>query len=234
MDDHDLLQIGLTRVEAKVYVAVLELGASLAGTVTRECGIQRRSVYDTLERLIQKGLVSYIKTNNRRFYQAAHPKRILEISQERLDNVKKLIPELELKYSMSKEKQDTTFFRGKHGLRTVFDDQISCAKDILILGASAFAYEIVKYYFDRYDSIRQRKNIHVRAIFSEKLQRIVPNAEIRYLPKHYSSHAATNIYGDKVAIILWTKNPLAILISQKEIADSYRNYFELLWGMAKA
>ncbi|MFH1510928.1 MAG: helix-turn-helix domain-containing protein, partial [Candidatus Woesearchaeota archaeon] len=229
MDNSALEQVGLTKVETKVYLAVLDLGSSLAGAITRDSGIQRRSVYDALERLIQKGLVSYIKTNNRRFYQAANPKRILEISQEKLDQVKKLLPELELKYSMSREKQDTTFYRGKHGLKTVFDDQIRDAQEILVFGASTYAYEIIKYYFDRYDLQRQRKGIHVRAIFCEKLQRKVPDADIRYLPKQYSSHAATNVYGDKVAIILWTENPLAILISQKEIAESYRKYFELLW-----
>ena len=65
-----------------------------------------------------------------------------------------------------------------------------------------------------------------------KLKKI-PYAEIRFLPKNYATPAATNIYGNKVAIINWTENPLAILINNKEIADSYRKYFEILWKSAK-
>jgi hypothetical protein len=43
-----------------------------------------------------------------------------------------------------------------------------------------------------------------------------------------------NIYGDKVAIIHWSKErPFAILINEKDIAQGYRNYFELLWKGAK-
>ena len=49
-----------------------------------------------------------------------------------------------------------------------------------------------------------------------------------------SGVAATNIYSDKVAIILWSKeNPFAILIKQREIAEAYRNYFEMLWKTCK-
>ena len=53
-------------------------------------------------------------------------------------------------------------------------------------------------------------------------------SEIRYLKAHLSL-SSTNVYGDKVAIILWSDNPLGILIKQKEIADSYRNYFKPIW-----
>ncbi len=42
-----------------------------------------------------------------------------------------------------------------------------------------------------------------------------------------------NIYGNKTAIILWAEKPIVIAIREKEIADSYRNHFELMWKLAK-
>jgi len=42
-----------------------------------------------------------------------------------------------------------------------------------------------------------------------------------------------NIYGNKTAIILWAKQPIVIAIREKEIADAYKNYFELMWRLAK-
>lgn len=233
MDERAVEGAGLTRVEAKVYLTLLDLGSGLAGLITRKSGIQRRSVYDALERLIEKGLVSYIVTNNRRYYQAADPKRLIEITGEKTDKIKEVLPELELKFNMSREKQETTFFRGKQALKTVFDDQINTRKEILIFGASTYAAQIVKYYFERYDRLRVTHNIFVRAVFNQKLRKKIPKAEIRYLPRQYRSHTATNVWGDKVAIILWTENPFAILINNKEIADSYRKYFELMWKIAK-
>lgn len=232
MDEKILENAGITRVEVKVYLTLLELGSSLAGAVTQHSGVQRRTVYDALERLIEKGLVSYIKTNNRKYFQAANPRKLIEITKEKLDKINESLPELELRFNMSKEKQETTFFRGKYGLKTVFDDQIATGKEILIIGASSNAYDIVKYYFDRYDKLRQKKKIFAKVIFNQKMKKKIPCAEIRYLPKEYNSHTATNIYGDKVAIILWTENPFAILINNKEIADSYRKYFELMWTLS--
>jgi sugar-specific transcriptional regulator TrmB len=233
MDPHVLENAGVTRVEAKVYLALVELGSSLAGAITRHSGVQRRTVYDALERLIEKGLVSYIKTNNRKYFQAADPDRLLDIAKGRLDRLQDVLPGLKQHFTMSHEKQETTFFSSQYGLKTVFDDQIATAKEILILGASTNAYRIVKYYFDRYDNIREKKKIPVRIIFSQKIRRKIPLSQVRYLPKEYNSHTATNIYGDKVAIILWTENPFAVLINQKEIAESFRKYFELMWNVAK-
>lgn len=53
--------------------------------------------------------------------------------------------ELELKFKMSKEKEETPFFLGKQALKTVFDQQIDDGKDMLVFGASSNADEIVKY-----------------------------------------------------------------------------------------
>jgi hypothetical protein len=42
-----------------------------------------------------------------------------------------------------------------------------------------------------------------------------------------------NIYGHNVAMILWSKNPFAIVIEQEEFAKAYKKYFELMWKIAK-
>jgi HTH-type transcriptional regulator, sugar sensing transcriptional regulator len=65
---NDLSQAGLTENESKVYLALIDLGPSLAGSISRKTGIHRRTVYDTTEMLIKKGLVGYILKNNRRLF----------------------------------------------------------------------------------------------------------------------------------------------------------------------
>jgi hypothetical protein len=140
------------------------------------------------------------------------------------------------------ERHDTVFFRGKNGLKSVFEDQLETIKkekskenkEILILGASPLAYEILDIYFHWFDKKRLENKIKTRIIFNEKIKRRISLSEIRYLPEQYSSPLAVNIYGDKVAIILWSKeNPLAIVIKQKEISEGYKKYFELMWKIAK-
>lgn len=41
------------------------------------------------------------------------------------------------------------------------------------------------------------------------------------------------IYGDKVALTVWTERPIAIVIRSNEVSKSFRNYFQLLWKHAK-
>ncbi len=235
MDLKTLKQLGLTTNESLVYSSLLELGPSLAGQISRKTGLHRRTVYDTTEMLIKKGLIGYILKNNRRLFEAASPKRLLEILKEKENIVNDVLPEMMLHYEKTKEKQETNFYKGKQGLKTVFEDQIESKKDILILGASPLAYEILQFYFKWFDKRRKEHKIKTKIIFNktEKKSKI-PLSEIRYLPQKYTSPLAVNIYGDKVAIILWSKeNPIAIVIKNKEISEGYRKYFELMWKTAR-
>ena len=231
----NLSQAGLTENESKVYLALLDLGPSLAGQISRKTGIHRRNVYDTTEMLIKKGLIGYILENNRRLFKASNPQKILDIIKQKQDFLSPIISQLQEKYTKTKEKEETNFYKGKEGLKTVFEDQLeSGAKEILILGASPKAYDILQFYFKWYDKTRKAKKIHARIIASDKKIKQIPLSEIRYLPEKYSNPVSVNIYSDKVAIILWqAEQPLAITIKNKEIAEGYRSYFELMWKIGK-
>ena len=233
INKESLKNMGLTESESRVYLALLELGPSLAGSISRKTGIHRRNVYDLTERLIQKGLIGYILKNNRRLFEAANPERFREILEEKQKELMESMGELKLLYGKTKEKQETNFYKGVEGLKTVFEDQLESSREILIQGASQSAFEILPFYFKWYDQDRVKKKIKVRIIASEKLGKKIPLAEIRYIPQKYANPLAINIYGDKVAIILWKKEPISIVIKNSEIAESYRNYFELMWKMAR-
>lgn len=227
-------ELGLTQNEALVYKALLENGPSLAGLISRKTGLHRRTVYDVTEMLIKRGLIGYMVKNNRRTFEASSPSRLLEIIKEKENLVNDAMQEMMMHYKKTMEKQETNFYKGKNGLKTVFEDQIETGKEILILGASPLAYEILQFYFKWFDKRRKEKKIKTRIIFTEKEKIKIPFAEVKYLPQKYSSPLAVNIYGNKVAIILWSKeNPWAIVIKQKEISEGYKKYFELMWKMAK-
>lgn len=229
---NNLTEAGLTENESKVYLALIDLGPSLAGQISRKTGMHRRTVYDTTEMLIKKGLVGYILKNNRRLFQASNPQRIIEIIKEKENLLEPVIKQLGEKFVSTKEKEETNFYKGKEGLKTVFEDQLN-SREILILGASPLAYEVLQFYFKWYDKTRKEKKIKARIIASNRKITQVPLAEIRYLPEKYASPVSVNIYGDKTAIILWASQPYAIVIKSSEVAKGYRNYFELMWRIAR-
>jgi len=230
-----LREAGLTENEAKMYLALLELGPSNAGLISRKAGMHRRVVYDTAYMLIKKGLVGYILRNNVRLFQAVNPERLKEIIDERGKRIEEILPNMLALYGKTKEKEETNFYKGKNGLKTVFEDQLSENSEILILGANHLAYDMLQFYFHWFDKKRLEKKLKARIIFTKKegVPKI-PYTEIRFLPEKYSSPLAVNIYGEKVALILWSKtNPFAVVIKNKEMSDGYKKYFELLWKLAK-
>ncbi|MEK6964564.1 MAG: helix-turn-helix domain-containing protein [Nanoarchaeota archaeon] len=228
-------QLGLTKSESKIYLTLLDCGSMLAGKVAEKAGIHRRNVYDALHRLIKKGLVSYIVTNNRHYYQAEDPQRLIGMVKEREIGVREVLPQLELKFKMSHDKQETLFYKGKEGIKAIFEDQLREGKPIYIMGGSKNASGILQYYLPKYTKQRIQKKIPLNIIYAGKREKDkgTPLAKTRSLPEGYGGLAATNIYSDRVAIIIWSEEPIAILIKNKDVAESYMNYFKLLWNIAK-
>jgi len=228
-----LEQAGLTKNESLVYKALLELGPSLAGQISRKSGLHRRTVYDTTEMLIKKGLIGYILQNNRRLFQASSPNRFLEMIKEKENEISEFLPEMLDLYAKTREKEQTNFYKGKEGLKAVFQDQLEDNKEVLILGASNSAFEILPFYFKWYDKDRVKKKVKVKIIAYEKMSKKIPLAEIRYLSQKHASPMAINIYKDKVSIILWKNPPVCILIKDKQISEGYRKHFELMWSASR-
>lgn len=228
----DLSKAGLTNNESKVYLSLLDMGPSLAGQIARKSGLHRRTVYDITEMLINKGLIGYILENNRRLFSASNPDRIIEILQEKQDILSPIVMGLQEKYNSSNELQETNFYKGLDGLKSVFEDQLK-EKEILILGAREKASEILNYYFKWYNKKRIKNKIKTKVITYSRKDFKMWDADIRFLPQKYAGPLAINIYGDKTAIILWSAKPLAIVIKNKEITEGYKNYFDIIWKIAK-
>ncbi len=228
----DLKEAGLTENEQKVYLALIDLGSSLAGKISRKTGLHRRTIYDVTETLIQKGLISYILENNRHVFTANNPNHLIDIIEDKKNMLIPLIEQLNQKFKATKKNEQTNFYRGKNGLKIVLESQLNYS-EIFILGANREAYNSIPYYFKWFNERRKQKKIRLRVITSDKSIQPKILAETRYLPEKYSSPVVINIYGDCVAMILWGKNPFAIVVEQNEFAQSYKKYFELMWKVAK-
>src|SRR3989344_3595036 len=111
----ELKEAGLTENESKVYLALIDLGPSLAGEVSRNTGLHRRTIYDVTEMLIKKGLIGYIVQNNRKLFQASNPERLLQLIKEKEMIINPIVQGLKSKYNKTKEKEETNFYKGKEG-----------------------------------------------------------------------------------------------------------------------
>ncbi len=226
-----LKDVGLTENEADVYFILLRLQESLASQVAKQSKIARTNVYDILNKLIEKGLVTYTIKNNRRYFKAVDPDRLLEYFKEKEKNLKDLLPELRELYKPLKTKARIEIYEGVEGLKTILNDIIKTEKEIRAFGASERIREYLPDYFiKRYLKERRKKKIVARQLFTEGTKVIkTPVSIFKSLPKKFSSPSTTVIYGDNVTIWIWTETPTIILIESKAVAKSYKDHFELMW-----
>lgn len=225
---------GLAKNEAIIYRILLKNSSGTVTELSRKSEIHRRSVYDVLQRLSDKGLVSYMVVEGVKRFFPNNPKKLSELLQKREETLNKELPDLEGLFNQNAEKKSTQFFMGKQGIKYILDEQLRLKKEILILGGSNTADDMLKYYFPKYHKNRVREKIPLKMIYAgkdKKRRSSIPYSEIKHMPKGKGGDMAFNIFGNNVALIMWKQeNPFVILISEEEVADTFRDYFEFIWS----
>ena len=233
-----LKKIGLGHNESKIYLTLIKLGPSMAGKIAKESNIDRSASYDSLKALLKKGLVSYAIEANRKKFSAANPEKLKSYLKEKEELVDSVLVGLKEMYKDTEEKSQVNMFKGMKGIKTVFDDILHNAKgkENLVIDSSGKFGERMPYYMPHFVKEVEKSKIKIRHIVRrDKAQELHPSktTEIRFFPKVVGEQTiTTNIYADKVALILWTDVPEAVIIKNKAAAEAYRSYFEILWKSA--
>lgn len=234
----ELKEFGLTDNEIEIYLSLLKLGTVSPNIIAEKTGFSRSYVYDALERMMGKEMVSSVLKNNKKNYAATDPKRLDELAKQRLERIQKIIPELEGLREISKEEVKVELHRGAYVYKILLKDIVATLKkndEVLIFGIDDDALiKLDKYYLThlkQYFAKLQRMNIKEKVIV-KKSAKTIKNAKTtkyKFLPIKTIGSTAFEVYGNKVAIFLWGVPHHLILIENKEVADSYRNQFKILW-----
>jgi|SRR3989338_3590733 len=242
MQTETLEEIGLTKREAELYLSLIEIGSSSATQLMQKTGLHRAVVYDLLDRLIEKGLASFAIKGKKKYFEATNPQRLLEIEKGREDKIKEIMPHL-LEMSKFTSKLEVKIYKGKEGLKTVFENIISSGvKEWLVIGSSGKTITIMPEYLQLFQKRRAREGIKTRALMinnetgkkrGKELEKL-ELTEVRYLPKNIHSPTVIQIYDDKTVLHSNTsETPFVIVIDNKDITASFREYFGTLWNISK-
>jgi len=247
MDTKALKDIGLTQGEVRVYIALLELGETTTGAIIKKSKITGSKVYEILEKLIEKGLVSYVSKEKTKYFQASSPKRLLdylgkkerELFQDKKE-IERLIPLLESKQKSKEKIQSSQIFEGYEGVRTVFNlilESLEPNEEYYVFTVGdEIKNEKVKLFFENHHRKRIREKIKVKIIanprrpFFRKLSRL-KNLQMRYYDNPIPLGVV--IFKDYVATLTFREKPTAFLIRSQQIADSYKDFFINLWEKSK-
>jgi len=240
-----LKEAGLAENEIKVYLALLKLGSVTAGEISKTSEVNRTNVYDSLERLIEKGLIGFVIKSNRKHFEAKTPEFLInyfETKEKELKDKKEIIrsilPEIKIIRKLNEEKQEAVIYKGMKGLKSIAEDVIKTKKDIFVFGAEGNFGKLFGDYFEQWHLKRKLNKIPLKIIFNEKIRKKKENwkfflSEIRFNSFLEDTPATTWIYGTKVVIIIWSEHPIATLIESDNVAKSYRQFFNILWNNSK-
>lgn len=242
-----LQQIGLTKVESKIYKSLLRLGEVPIASVIKDTGAHPQVVYRAIDSLGAKGLILSSIRGGKKYVRAENPDTLEELAEKQLQDVRSLLPSLHALAHVTDE-AIVRVIRGKDSVANMRMRSLQKMKKgdtfYIIGGSGTTYYEVMGKIRDKWDSQRISKGIKKQLISFESQRDLIDKierqkklnklAEYRYLPSQYPVPSSTNIFGDTVAIIIWSPNdPIVIQIESPEVAASYKHHFSELWKIAK-
>lgn len=229
-----LERAGLTGNEAEVYLELVKKGELPANKIARSISMDRTLTYTVLNHLIDKGQVNYVKKKGKKFFSASNPENLLNPIKTKEHIVKSLIEDLKNIEKEDKQETGVEVYEGKEGIRHVIRESLE-AGHFDSFGSTGRIYDFL-IEAPALGKEAKKKGVTGRIIIGEKYgghEYIgkYDNLETRFL--NVNTEATTTIVDDKIIIHLIRGKPVIVVIQNKHIAESYRNYFEWMWQKAK-
>lgn len=239
MDTSILEDLGLSKGEIKVYLVMLGLGETKVGQVIEKSAMASSAVHNSINSLIDKGLVSYIKRGKIKFYQAVPPKQLIDFIEEKKKKVLEILPELESKQKKSREKQEAEIFEGRKGIMAMLNLQIEDTKKgdeylffAVITGkGNEEENKEIQDFFIQYDIKRKAKGLSIKGLAPKEIKKLFIKRKILKVKyTNFPIPSNTSICNDKIAFFSWGEKPIGYLIKSKQISEMYGQFFHKVWN----
>lgn len=242
MDYTLLKEIGFTEREIKVYIALIEIGTSTIGPLSLKTGLQPSKVYETLEKLREKGLISYTIVSKTKHFQATSPNEILNLLDEKKRQFKGMLEELEEKRKYAASPQIAVVHEGYKAFKALYNRLIGEFKPKDYYWAFAFKND---YYNPALTNFL--RNVHYRMAEKKIDDRLIGHISMKKAilkthgdNKNYKirftdtlTPVGVAIINGKVINLLWGERPTAIEITSEQIHKQYKEFFLELWEKSK-
>jgi len=230
-----LKKSGFSDKEIDIYLALLELGSSVASDVAKRSGVIRSTAYVVLDALMKRGLVTVSERRGVKMYHGASPDELVRHLEESAkqytvsaSEVKKLLPKLKADHASGIPRPKVRLFEGEEGMKSVYEDALSSLETI-----RAYAFEksdtaeaMPRNYYDRL----AKNNIKVRALFPETSQAL--EMAKKSGGGTYDFSPDISVYDDKI-VFMSPEEKFGLIIESKELASALKKAFDLSWKEAK-
>ncbi len=243
--------MGLTILEARVYLALAKAGKATIATISKTSKVARPDVYRTLAKMQEKGLVEKILAIPTQFKLIPMKQSLLTLLENKRNEfleVQEKTTELFLNF---KENNSKSTLREDEAQLRLISEQATVRREKGVLDAvqrsfdevTTWSYPHTALFVDMDDVTEAlQRGVKIRVIIDKPDEKILsdiieklkkyPAFKIKYLPN--APKALMSVYDNKEAWIctctqpvqkecpsLWTNNPCLLAILQ--------DYFEILW-----
>jgi len=224
----------------------LKIGTAKTGEILRESGLNSGKIYEILEGLKNKGLVSESIVNNIRLFSAAPASQLLEYSNRKKDEIskeenelRKALPILDKMRASSDKDVKAVTYTGFRGIKTAADEALDSMKkgqEILAMGVTERKDKKYNDFWLGWTERRLKKGITAKHIFSENSDYYKTFRKFKYTEARVLTGltpVTIDIFSDKVLILNYTEPASCTLIHDTNTARSFRTFFYQLWKMTK-
>lgn len=234
--------LGLAQNEVKIYETLLSEGESSVAEIVNKSKIHRRNVYDSLNRLSEKGLVAEILQSRDRLYQAVDPHKLEEILKERERTLAILMPKLASLQNGKGHTEEVFLYRGLEAYKNEMRDILAVGKDVYVYGGKAlWANEPIGGFLQNFITEVNKKKIKFYFTWDHEVgnkHRVLTehlNAKYKILPRRFSTPSTIDVYGDRT--VMFSKGNISALdedviltvIVNERIAAAFKTWFQLIW-----
>lgn len=237
-------EIGLEARDRRVYEALIASPQSSLRKIAADTGINRGSVYESIKKLAEHGLVGSIEVGKQRRYTASNPDVIIELLKERQLQIvaaqtkaASYIAQLPQPNTAEENFPFAAFYEDHEGVAAVLRDVLATCREQNDPSYCVISTKRVRQYmYQNFSNFTQRRiaeGVHVRVIGVETGGTTDDLSERKSLTpsRGEAPNCYTLIYGEKTALITMNDINLlsAIVIDNPGVTDMQKELFDYLW-----
>ncbi len=243
-------KLGLTNGEIKVYSSLLSLGESSIGLIVKESKVSKSKIYDILDKLITKGFVSYSIKNNVKYFFVNDPHTIIDYLNKKEEDIiknkreiEKILPSLISKRSEFIGNRTAEIYQSFNGIRVIREELLRGLKkgeELLVLGAPKIANDKWEAWLLDFHKERIKNKVSLRIIYNSnakeygKIRKSMKLTRVKYFSNNLVSPNWVDIFSEAIMfVVIINSEPISIVIRNKELANSFKAYFEIIWATSE-
>ncbi len=228
---------GLTKKQAKTYLACLELGLSSVQRISQRANLPRSTCYEALESLRKKGLMSTFRKKGIKCFSAETPKKIIDEAQRKTELLKDTLPQLQAIENRAGTQPSIRFYQGKEGIKTVLKEMLKEAHEVFAFSSAEDIFAILEDYFPKFVQQRIKRKTPMRVILRDspkarERKRLGPQElrKVKIIPAEYEHHGVIVVWNHKIAMFSLKEQLEVVVIESKDLTAVQKASFDFIWN----